>query len=190
MNYSVTNDKRKDVECVLYLIACLVCAILEIFVFAKIVIANKTWDFIFTIFKIIFSLSPVFLVWLLKKCFKNALLSFAGVPLLEGYYEVQLDSNYNGGTRSVATVEIKQSFDSILLYFRTDKSTSTPNSCHIDNSKNYCELIYTYHNNGDGADENNKTHMGTAVLTFINGKIEGFYYNNGKDRKTYGKIAS
>jgi hypothetical protein len=32
--------------------------------------------------------------------------------------------------------------------------------------------------------------MGTAVLTFINGKIDGYYYNNGKDRKTYGKIAS
>lgn len=190
MNYSVTNDKRKGVECVLYIIACLFCAILEIFVFAKIVISNGVWNTIFTIFKVVFSLSPVGLVWIVKKCFKKQLLYLAGVPVIEGTHNLKLHSNYQEGLVLNARIEIKQTFDSILLYFKTDKSESTPDSCHIDNAKNYSKLIYTYHNDGDGADKDNKTHMGTAVLTFINGKIEGFYYNNGKDRQTYGRIAS
>ena len=29
-----------------------------------------------------------------------------------------------------------------------------------------------------------------TVLTFIEDKIDGFYYNNGKDRSTYGTIKS
>ena len=190
MNYSVTNDKRKTVECALYLIACLICAIIEIFIFAKIAITHPAWNTIFTIFKIVFSLSPVGLVWLAKKCFKKQLLYLAGVPIIEGNHDVKLYSNYQEGLVLNAKIEIKQTFDSILLYFKTDKSESAPDSCHIDNAKNYSKLIYTYHNDGDGSDENNKTHMGTAVLTFINGKIDGYYYNNGKDRKTYGKIAS
>ena len=190
MNYSVTNDKRKGVECVLYIIACLVCAILEIFVFAKIVITNEAWNMVFTIFKIVFSLSPVGLVWIAKKCLKKQLLYLAGVPIIEGTHDVELHSNYQDGLVLNAKIEKKQTFDSILLYFKTDKSESTPDSCHIDNAKKYSKLIYTYHNDGDGADKDNKTHMGTAVLTFINGKIKGFYYNNGKDRQTYGRIAS
>ena len=190
MNYSVTNDKRKGVECVLYIIACLICAIFEIFVFAKIVITNEAWNMVFTIFKIVFSLSPVGLVWIAKKCLKKQLLYLAGVPVIEGTHDVELHSNYQDGLVLNAKIEIKQTFDSILLYFKTDKSESSPDSFHIDNAKSYSKLIYTYHNDGDGADENNKTHMGTAILTFVNGKIEGFYYNNGKDRQTYGRIAS
>ncbi len=177
-------------ECGLYVIACLLCAVLEIFVFSNIEINDKRWKTIFIIVQIAFSLSPVLFVWGTKKLFKKPLLKFAGIPNLEGNYQVQLSSNYNGGTYTQASVEIKQSFNTISLCFRTEKSYSTPDSCHIDNSKNYPELIYTYHNNGNGADENNKTHMGTAVLTFLNDKVNGFYYNNGKDRNTYGTIAS
>ena len=190
MNYSVTNDKRRKIECILYVVACLICAILEVFVFAKIMIPDETWNMVFTIFKIVFSLSPVVLVWIAKKCLKKLLLRLAGVPILEGIYDVELHSNYQEGLILNAKIEIEQTFDSILLYFKTDKSQSTPDSCHIDNAKNYSKLIYTYHNDGDGSDEDNKTHMGTAVLTFIDGKIEGIYYNNAKDRKTYGKIVS
>ena len=99
-------------------------------------------------------------------------------------------SNYKKGTTSHAKLEIVQTFDKIQIYFIADNSKSCAINAKIENTNIHPELCYSYKNEGNGVDKNNKTHIGTAVLTFIEDKIDGFYYNNGKDRSTYGTIKS
>jgi hypothetical protein len=191
MNYSVTNDKRKVLESYLFALGCLFCVILEIFVFPLLIIEDKTLNVLYTIFKILFSVSPVVFVLFIKKLFGKTLLRLVGVPDLSGSYNVEIQSSYKGGTISKARIIIKQTFDSIMINFKAEQSISTASSCHIDNSKLEIQLVYTYLNDGNAIDNKNKTHVGTAVLFFDeNKKIDGYYYNNGKDRSTYGKIAS
>lgn len=191
MNYSVSNDKRKNIENYLFVLGCLICVVLEISVFPLLVIENKILNVFYTIFKILFSASPILFVAITKKYLCKILLKIAGVPNLSGDYNVEIKSNYKGGTVSSAKITIQQTFDRILISFKAERSISEALSCHINNNKINAELIYTYLNDGNAVDNKNKTHVGTAILSFDNGKhINGYYYNSGKDRNTYGKIAS
>ena len=190
MRYSVTNDKRNNVECSLYLISCLICCVIEIFVFSKITFANESLQTIWIIFQCAFSLSPVAIVALLKWIASKFLLKIVKIENLSGIYKVCIESNYKGKTTFEATIQIKQTFDNININFSTDKSSSRAINAQLDNSGIYTKLYYTYINEGDATDKKNKTHVGTCTLTFINKRIEGNYYNNSRDRQTYGSIKS
>lgn len=190
MRYSVTNDKRNNVECVLYLVSCIICAVLEIFIFSKIIFEDPTINILWIIFQCAVTISPVFIVWLIKKALNGMLLKICGIQNLSGMYSVEIQSNYKKGTTVHAKIEIQQSFDEIKICFISDNSKSCAINARLDNTGIHNVLFYLYTNEGNGADKNNKTHVGTAVLTFLENKIDGYYYNNGKDRSTYGTIKS
>jgi len=190
MKYSVTNDKRNSIECFLYLIACLICASLEIFVFSKITFKNQTINVLWIIFQCALTISPFFIVWLIKILCKNFLLKICCIQNLSGTYNVEIQSNYKKGTISHAQIIIKQSFDEINISFIADNSKSYLINVGLDNKQIYNVLHYSYTNDGNGIDKHNNKHIGTAILTFIDNKIDGYYYNNGKDRQTYGTIKS
>ena len=190
MRYSVTDDKRNAIECVLYLISCIICVTLEVFLLNKIVINDPTLHVLWILFQCAVSISPVFIVWAIKKFLCNFLLKICNIKNLSGTYIVEIQSNYKKGTTSHAKLEIVQTFDKIQICFIADNSKSCAINAKIENTNIHPELCYSYKNEGNGVDKNNKTHIGTAVLTFIEDKIDGFYYNNGKDRSTYGTIKS
>ena len=188
MRYSVANDKRNSVECVLYLIACVLCVALELFVLSKITFENPFINVLWVMLQCALTISPVFIVWVIKKIFSTLLLKICGIKNLTGIYNVEIQSNYKKGTISHAKIEIQHSFDEIKIYFFADNSKSCAINARLDNSGIHNVLYYSYTNEGNGVDKNNKMHIGTAVLTFINNNIDGYYYNNGKDRQTYGTI--
>lgn len=96
MKYSVTNDKRNNIECLLYLISCLIFCIIEIFVFSKISFANESIQTLWIIFQCAFSLSLVAIVALLKWIANKFLLKIAKIQNLSGKYKVIVESNYKG----------------------------------------------------------------------------------------------
>ena len=115
MKYSVTNDKRNNIECLLYLISCLIFCIIEIFVFSKISFANESIQTLWIIFQCAFSLSPVAIVALLKWVANKFLLKIAKIQNLSGKYKVNVESNYKGKTTFEATIHIIQNFDNINI---------------------------------------------------------------------------
>ena len=160
MKYSVTNDKRNNIECLLYLISCLIFCIIEIFVFSKISFANESIQTLWIIFQCAFSLSPVAIVALLKWIANKFLLKIAKIQNLSGKYKVIVESNYKGKTTFKATIHIIQNFDNINIIFSTDKSFSRAINAKIDNSGIYTTLYYNYINDGDATDKKNKTKYG------------------------------
>lgn len=190
MRYSVTEDKRNTIECILYLISCILCVALEVFLLSKISFKNPTLNTLWLLLQCAVTVSPVFIVWLIKKVLCNLLLKICNIKNLSGTYNVEIQSNYKKGTTSHAKLEIVQTFDKIQICFIADNSKSCAINAKIENTNIHPELCYSYKNEGNGVDKNNKMHIGTAVITFIDDKIDGFYYNNGKDRSTYGTIKS
>ena len=190
MKYSITNDKRNLIECSLYLISCVICAAIEIFILSKIIFNDQVLQTFWVILQCAITISPVLFVYLIKKLACNLLLKFSGIENISGIYDVEIKSNYKGGTTSHAKMEIKQTFDEIKICFISDQSKSYAINAKIDNQGINPILYYSYLNEGNGIDKNNKTHIGTAIITFIDRKIDGYYYNNGKDRQTYGTIKS
>ena len=188
MRYSVTEDKRNTIECILYLISCILCFALEVFLLSKISFKNPTLNVLWLIFQCSITISPFFIVWLIKKLLCNLLLKMCNIKNLSGTYNVEIKSNYKKGTISHAKLEIIQTFDEILICLIADNSKSCAINAKIENINIYPKLYYSYTNEGNGVDKNNKTHFGSAVITFIDNKIDGYYYNNGKDRSTYGTI--
>lgn len=190
MRYSVTEDKRNNLECYLYLISCIICVGLEVFLLSKITFPNLIINTLWILLQCAITVSPFLFVWLIKKLFWKFFLKLCGIKNLSGTYEVEIQSNYKKRKTSHAILEIKQNLDTIKIYFNADKSKSYAINAKIENTNLYPILYYTYNNEGDGADNHNNTHIGTAVLTFFENKIDGYYYNNGKDRRTYGTIKS
>lgn len=190
MRYSVTDDKRNIVENILYVISCVICVVIEVFILSKIRIDNEFWNMILNVIKCVFAVSPVLFVWIFKKIFYKWIFKAINIKNLTGTYKVSIHSNYKRVENSTATIEIKQDFDKINIYFKAKNSSSVAINAKIDNSNIPTILYYSYKNEGSLDDSKNKMHIGTAVLTFKDNKIEGFYYNNGRERQTYGSIVS
>ena len=98
MRYSVTDDKRNAIECFLYLISCIICVALEVFLLNKIVINDPTLRVLWILFQCAVSISPVFIVWVIKKFLCNFLLKICNIKNLSGTYNVEIQSNYKKGT--------------------------------------------------------------------------------------------
>lgn len=190
MNYSITNDKRNTLDSSLYIISCLICAALVIFIFSKISFNNESLNTIWIIFQCAFSISPVLFVFIFKIIFKKVFFKILNIPDLSGKYDVEIQSSFNKKTMSSATIEIKQTLNEIKVYFIALNSTSIAINAQIDNTLLHPRLYYMYQNDGKSSDKKNKSHIGSASINFIDNKIEGFYYNNGNDRQTQGTIRS
>ena len=190
MRYSLSEDKRNHIECSLYLISCIICVAIEVFLLSKIEIKNLTLKILLTFLQFVVSIGPVWIVWLIKKYLCNILFKICSIRNLSGIYNVEIQSNYKKGTISHAKLEINQTFDKIQICFIADNSKSCAINAKIENSGIHPILYYSYTNEGNGVDKNNKTHVGTAVITFVEKEIDGYYYNSGKDRPTYGTIKS
>lgn len=190
MRYSVTEDKRNILECFLYLTSCIICVGLEVLLLNKITFPNIIIDTLWILLQCAIAISPFLFVRLIKRIFGKFLLKLCGIKNLSGTYEVEIESTYKKRPTSHAILKIQQDLDTIKIYFIADKSKSYAINASIENTNLYPTLYYTYYNEGNGSDNKNKTHIGTAVLTFIENKVDGYYYNNGKDRQTHGTIRS
>jgi len=109
---------------------------------------------------------------------------------LSGTYSGILKSNYSKvrNDEICAKIIINHKLNDMTIELLTEKSRSKASSIHIDNTNHSFEITYTYSNIGEGDNKTNKSHIGTAIVIIDKNTLTGDYYNNGRDRNTYGKI--
>lgn len=105
-------------------------------------------------------------------------------PDIEGVYEGELRSSFEGAPVLTVRIEIDQSWTAIAIRFEvTGETTSTSNSVTAgleQSGHEHARLSYTYRNQTSPgiAPEDLNDHDGTAELTFYpTGRVRGRYYN-------------
>ena len=189
MNYTISNDKRKTLNNILFLFCCLIYAILEIFVLSKVVISNETWKTIWIIIQCVLGLSPVLFYTIFKWALNRLFMLLCGIKNLTGTYEGTLKSVWKNKITDIpVAIEIKHTLEKLNIKLVTEQSHSYAKNIGISTVNNIVEITYNYENLGNPIDKNNKMHMGTCMLTIDQDNITGFYFNNGRDRESYGDI--
>ena len=189
MSYTISNDKRRTLNNVLFLFCCLIYAILEIFVFSKFIITNETWNTIWVIVQCILGLSPALFYIISKWAFNRVFMMICGIKNLTGTYEGILKSVWKNKVSDIPiTIEIKHSLEKLTIKLATSQSYSYAKNIGISTENNVVEITYNYENLGNPVDKNNKIHIGTCMLSVDDTNIKGFYFNNGRDRESYGDI--
>lgn len=142
-----------------------------------------------TLFDIIFFLLPtssLLIAWCLTFVFTPAILFFCKIENSSGEYEGFLETSWKGTEEKIPiTMTIKQTLFQMEITLKTNTSRSINNTAHVGSGEE-CEIIYTYINDGSLKNPDIKIHRGTSIMTVFNGKIEGRYYNDPRDRETYG----
>lgn len=120
-----------------------------------------------------------------------------GMPNINGRYEGELVSSHTedktqNGTYPVV-IEVKQTITDIEIFLYTERSCSY--SLIASMCKNYAqnyELVYVYQNKTSAihSDSDMRDHHGSAFLELIDGgnELNGYYFNNPRERGRYGKI--
>lgn len=71
MDYLIKNDKRKALNCIVFTVACLMYAFVEIFILSKYTITDKVLNTLWVIFQCVLGISPFFIAMLIKKIFNR-----------------------------------------------------------------------------------------------------------------------
>ena len=120
-----------------------------------------------------------------------------GIPNINGRYEGELVSSHTedktqNGTYPIV-IEVKQTLTDIQVFLYTERSCSY--SLIASMCKNYTknfELVYVYQNKTSAmhADADMRDHHGSAFLELANGgnTLNGYYFNNPRERGRYGNI--
>jgi hypothetical protein len=187
MNYSITNDKRHKIYMGILIASVIVFILLEAILFnwLESIINNQTIKILLILSKTPVSIFGVY--YLLRHILKEKLFKLCEIDDVSGKYDGKLKSNFEN-KEIIASIKIEHKLDKINLVAITNESASKITSISLDKINGSTKLIYTYINEGGSTNENNKTHEGTAVIEICEGKLNGHYYNNGRDRKTFGSI--
>ncbi|TDX48827.1 hypothetical protein [Orenia marismortui] len=121
---------------------------------------------------------------------------YINYPNLNGQYNVKGTSLKNPTGKEIewkGTVNIKQNWDKIIITLQTNNSSSKSLSVisgirHVP-TDGY-QLSYHYENSPDVSKKELKNHEGFCMLDFEENlnKATGHYFNNIKDRASYGKM--
>lgn len=112
---------------------------------------------------------------------------FLKLPVLNGKYEGEVKSNFDGSERKIV-VQIKQSLFSIFVLLKTEESSSKAISAKIIDRDGENVLTYTYINRPKTeVRDRSEIHYGTAILSITDNYeiLEGGYYT---DRNTAGDM--
>lgn len=189
MDYFIKNDKRKVVNYTVFMLACLFYAFLEIFVFSRHTITDKALNTLWIIFQCVLGISPFLIFIVIKIIFNRFFLWICGIKNLSGKYIGKIISIQNDKEIEIkATIVIKHKFEKMSIEFYTEQSKSKAENICYEYLENKSIVIYNYYNEGNPIDSKNKAHIGTCRIEIKKNKLQGFYYNNGRDRTTYGSI--
>lgn len=143
------------------------------------------------------SLSVATLLYLLfnKILWKMKLINlFLGCPNLNGKWKVEGKSTKNSENYDwEGIIEIVQTYDEILISLKTSNSTSKSNSVtgNIEKKGKEFQLSYNYENiPNSNAPKEMRRHTGNCTIIFESNlkKAHGNYFNNSRDRQTFGEM--
>ncbi len=115
-------------------------------------------------------------------------------PYIAGRYKGEIESSYQGGTKYPIILEIRQTLSSVAVCLYAEKSPSFSVLAEIGTNEHGNDfLAYAYKNSPRTVsnDLDMRTHDGFASLEIFTkeNKLEGFYYNNPRERPTHGKLS-
>ena len=152
-------------------------------------LSKGTWDIITTSISITAIIVVLFVSWAWRwRVFRGWLVP---IPNLNGKWEGAIKFKDNGEDRTrKVSVDIKQTFLSIVVRFKSKESTSLSlcGSFNIDEKRGIKQLIYSYQNDPDAnIRETSPVHYGTTKLDIgsDNKSLIGEYWTS---RKTKGTI--
>lgn len=150
---------------------------------------KEIWGIVTTSISVTAFIAILFVAWAWKwKVFRGWLVPF---PNLNGTWTGRIKYLEEGNERTKSvSVDIKQTFLSIVVSFRTKESTSLSfcGSFNIDEKRRVKQLIYSYQNNPNtNVREKSPLHFGTTKLDISddNSLLTGEYWTS---RKTNGSI--
>lgn len=185
ITYGLTKEYRYKLYMVLVVFSLLIEYTLYTFGISKIE-AGEQWDFVVQLLLSMVSFSTIvsIMILLIDKLFLR-------FNKINGKYDIAISSSYNDNTTINATLKVDVGLLKAKIALETSTSKSISKTVFIDNQdKDNCQIVYTYHNNGNCYNGNELAkHEGTCILTFNKKElIEGYYYN-GAERKTHGTFA-
>ncbi|PIT88664.1 MAG: hypothetical protein COU29_02765 [Candidatus Magasanikbacteria bacterium CG10_big_fil_rev_8_21_14_0_10_36_32] len=116
------------------------------------------------------------------------------VPNINGRYRGEIESSVNGGQKYPTVIEIRQTLLNVSLSLFTERSSSYSALANlIKNEHGGWTLNYIYRNTPRtmSTDIDMRMHEGCAMLNLLKDdiqRLEGSYYNDSRERGTYGKI--
>jgi len=117
-------------------------------------------------------------------------MSVIAVPYLGGRWNGTVKSSHNGDTTVDAVLEISQTFSRICvsLYTKTSESHSII-AGFLRSGGGIVTLNYLYQNKPHAMTTMLNSQQGSAILKVLKGgkMLDGFYYNNGRERTTFGQ---
>jgi hypothetical protein len=114
------------------------------------------------------------------------------IPVVSGRYLGKLKSSFNQDNIYDIVVEIEQSLTNINVCLYTERSQSFSLACVLfKNEFGVWSIYYIYRNKtrAMGSDADMNSHDGTVVINIIGKKLEGYYYNDLRDRGKFGTFA-
>jgi hypothetical protein len=112
-----------------------------------------------------------------------------GIPLISGRYLGKLESSYAENNMHNIVIEIKQTLTRIKICLFAEKSRSVSLICSLfKNELGAWSLYYIYKNKtrAMGNDVDMNDHEGVAVIDIHGKKLNGYYFNDPRNRKRSG----
>ena len=145
-------------------------------------------NFLLEILFFFLPVSSVGIAYLISLLLKPIIFKYCGIRDNSGIYEGFLKTSWDECNAEIQVrIIIEQKLFDLKILLMTDKSKGENNTAHIEGGRTN-KITYTYVNDGSIDDLEIKIHRGTGILEINNGKLTGRYYNDPRDRSTYGYL--
>jgi len=183
-SYSITNDKRMHVIGFAFAVSAIIYYCIDQYILTPYKPSdNPPLDMLFLILPI----TVLVIANILMRIFRPIIFLYCGIHNLSGIYKGFLKSSYTNFSIEIPLeVRIRQTLFKMDIDFDTGTSSSHNKSAHLECNNEDGEITYIYHNRGWDDNHIINSHTGTAVMRINNKKVSGRYYNDPRDRDTYG----
>ena len=188
-HYSVTSEKRFSVIGIILAISVIIYFIFDYFVLDLITIDNPEWNIRWQLFRGGLPISSGLLADVVGWLFRRLVFRLCNINYIAGTYKGCLKSSYDNFQKEIpATIEIKQTLLCICIKLKTESSCSYNMDANLQCECDDTFILYHYENKGDMNGKTLSRHYGNADLSINGDELNGSYYNDPRERQTYGKI--
>lgn len=119
--------------------------------------------------------------------FNPLIFRYCGIRNNSGIYKGSLRTSYDGCEKDISvTMDIKQTLFDMTIKLKSEKTSSKNNTAYVECGEN--RITYTYMNEGSSDTSDLKMHRGTCVIEISEEKLIGTYYNDLRNRVTFGSF--
>lgn len=181
--YSCDSGRRDWI----YLVSLMMCAVISFVVIYVVDWAIGGVSIIIDFFLFIVSFGPLSFWVFFTNGLSGILLKLSGISDCSGVYKGELRTSYDDFKENhPITLTIVHKFREMGISLKTDNSESCSKTASIHQDGQKTVITYTFENTGS-VNVGLNMHIGTCIITILNGDVKGMYYTH-PDRGRYGEI--